>query len=59
MQTCRKDLSFNNKTLIFWNWAKQPTQLAWRLDPKFGKAFYHTDTLDDLIQLISEKDKIK
>lgn len=59
MQTCRKDLGINKKTLIFWNWETQPTNLAWRLDNKFGKCFYQTDTIDDLIAIICETDKIK
>ncbi len=60
LQTCRKDLNINKKSLIFWNWEKQPTDLAWRLDSKFGKCFYQTDTLEDLIAIVfEEEDKIK
>jgi len=59
LQTCRKDLGINKKMLIFWNWRKQPTDLAWRLDNEFGNCFYQTDTLDDLIAMVCGKNKIK
>lgn len=58
MNTCRKDLSIHKKTLIFWNWNEEPTHIAWRLDKTFGKCFYQSDTLDELIETIFEKDKI-
>ncbi|XP_037043308.1 sodium-independent sulfate anion transporter-like [Bradysia coprophila] len=60
LQTCRKDLNINKKSLVFWNWGRQPTNLAWRLDNKFGKCFYQSETIEDLIAMISaENDKVK
>lgn len=50
----------NKKLLVFWNWGKQPRHLAWRMDNKFGKCFYQSDTLEDLIAIVSaENEKSK
>lgn len=51
------DLTILKKRVVFWNWKKQPTGVAWRWNSDFGRLFRNGDSIEELINF-SENDNV-
>lgn len=50
LQLLANDLRARHQTLLFWNWPRQPTDVAWRHSAQLGALFHEADTLAILME---------
>lgn len=50
LQSIAADLRAVNKVVLFWNWKRQPTGVAWRLSHELGQQFHEADTIEKLLE---------
>lgn len=50
LQLLADDLRAHNQIILFWNWPRQPTNVAWRHSPKLGALFHQAETLAALME---------
>lgn len=51
LQLLADDLRARNQTLLFWNWQRQPTNVAWRHSAKLGSLFHEAENLPALMDV--------